>query len=164
MEVQEDDIRKMNQDDPDQAATVPRFRPTSRSLPIALLRAREAVMVPIREMLRESGISEQQWRVLRVVEEAGEIEQTAIAQAASLQLPSLTRILSAMQRDGLVGRRTDPSDRRRTLVSITVAGSSLIMSHAARNAEIFARLEAAFGRDRLDSLLDLLDELHRIRI
>ena len=38
---------------------------TSRSLPIALIRAREGVMAPIREMLAETGITEQQWRVLR---------------------------------------------------------------------------------------------------
>jgi len=36
---------------------------TDRSLPIALLRARETVMEPVRDMLSESGISEQKWRV-----------------------------------------------------------------------------------------------------
>ena len=36
-------------------------------LPIALMRAREQVMAPIRNMLADSGITEQQWRVLRVL-------------------------------------------------------------------------------------------------
>jgi len=140
------------------------FGATSRSLPIALLRARERIMVPIREMLQESGISEQQWRVLRVVDEAGEMEQTAIAQAACLQLPSLTRILRSMEGEDLVARKTDEADRRRTLVSITATGRGLIAKHRARNAEIFATIEAEFGREKLDLLLDLLDELQQTRI
>ncbi len=42
---------------------------TNRSLPIALLRARETVMGPIRDMLATSGVNEQKWRVLRVLQE-----------------------------------------------------------------------------------------------
>ena len=140
------------------------FGPTSRSLPIALLRTRERIMVPIREMLQQSGISEQQWRVLRVVDEAGEMEQTAIAQAACLQLPSLTRILRSMESDGLVDRKTDKADRRRTRVSVTPAGKALIARHRERNAQIFSTVENEFGREKLDLLLDLLDELQQIRM
>ncbi|MCY0093728.1 homoprotocatechuate degradation operon regulator HpaR [Hoeflea ulvae] len=152
-------------DRPDQRpANGSNFGPTSRSLPIALLRTRERIMVPIREMLQQSGISEQQWRILRVVDEAGEMEQTAIAQAACLQLPSLTRILRTMDGDGLVARKTDAADRRRTLVSVTATGKVLIARHRARNAQIFSTIEAEFGRQKLDLLLDLLDELQRIDV
>jgi homoprotocatechuate degradation regulator HpaR len=154
----------MGKPDPVPANGFSQFGPTSRSLPIALLRTRERIMVPIREMLQQSGISEQQWRVLRVVDEAGEMEQTAIAQAACLQLPSLTRILRSMESDGLVGRRTDAADRRRTLVSVTTAGKVLITRHRQRNAQIFAHVEAEFGREKLDLLLDLLDELQQVRM
>ncbi len=64
-------------------APMPPLRRTARSLPIALLRARERVMGPIREILNESGISEQKFRVLRVVEESGPMEQTALANPSS---------------------------------------------------------------------------------
>lgn len=153
----------MDKPDPGPANGSTTFGPTSRSLPIALLRARERIMVPIREMLQQSGISEQQWRVLRVVDEAGEVEQTAIAHAACLQLPSLTRMLRSMESDGLVARKTDEADRRRTLVSLTSAGTALIARHRERNASIFSTIEAEFGREKLDLLLDLLDELQQIR-
>ena len=53
----------MSQNDTD-----PPLRRTGRSLPIALLRARETVMGPIRDMLTTSGVNEQKWRVLRVVQ------------------------------------------------------------------------------------------------
>jgi len=154
----------MDKPDPSSVPVSSNFGATSRSLPIALLRARERIMVPIREMLQQSGISEQQWRILRVLDEADGMEQTAIAHAACLQLPSLTRILKSMEADGLVARKTDEADRRRTVVTITAEGRSLIARHRARNAEIFVTIEAEFGREKLDLLLDLLDELQQTRI
>ena len=44
---------------------VPPMRATTRSLPIALLRARERVMQPIRSILAKAEVTEAQWRVLR---------------------------------------------------------------------------------------------------
>lgn len=139
------------------------LRRTDRSLPIALLRAREAVMVPVREMLARSRISEQKWRVLRVLDESGPIEQTVIAERACLLLPSLTRIVRAMEADGLLVRAQDDRDRRKSMVSITDRGRRLIAEHAAESNEIFARLEEAFGSDDLTRLLDLLEKLRDTR-
>lgn len=136
-----------------------RLAQTARSLPIALLRARETVMGPYRAMLSESGISEQKWRVLRVVSEKGPMEQTAIATAACLMLPSLTRILTAMEKDGLLSRAIDASDRRKSIVTISAGGQKLIDDHAARSAEITARLRTQFGAQKMTMLLDLLEEL-----
>lgn len=143
--------------DPNDSA--PRFRDTSRSLPIALLRAREAVMLPIREMLAESPLNEQKWRVLRVLDEAGPLEQTAIARAACLLLPSLTRILQTLEREGLLSRGRHPGDRRKTVVALTDAGRDLIGQYAAQSRAILDRLEAELGAEKLATLLDLLDEL-----
>ena len=72
------------------------LRRTRRSLPIALLRARETVMGPIREMLATSGVNEQKWRVLRVLQEQGPMDLTPLAEEASLLLPSLHTLRAAM--------------------------------------------------------------------
>ncbi len=138
------------------------IRATSRSLPIALLRARETVMGPLREMLAQSGISEQKWRVLRVLNEKGPAEHSSIAAAACLLLPSLTRMLSTMETEGLVTRASDPTDRRKTLVTISAAGEALLFSHLERSNAIFDQLQAQYGRAKLDQLLDLLDELQKL--
>lgn len=138
------------------------LRRTERSLPIALLRARESVMGPIRDMLATSGINEQKWRVLRVVQEQGPMEQTAIAQAACLLLPSLTRILRTMEEEGLLSRAADLQDRRKTIVTVTEAGLALISEHSAHSGQLLSRLEQRFGPERLNLLLDLLEELRRL--
>lgn len=137
------------------------LRKTTRSLPIALLRARETVMGPVREMLATSGVNEQKWRVLRVLDEGGALDQSLLAERAVLQLPSLTRILQAMQDQGLVTRAPDPGDRRRSIVTITPTGLALIDAHAEASTALFARLEAAYGHDKLEQLLDLLEDLTR---
>lgn len=138
------------------------LRRTRRSLPIALLRARETVMGPIREMLSQSDINEQKWRVLRVLDERGPTELTLVAKEACLLLPSLTRIIRAMEEEGLATRRTDEGDRRKSIATITDAGRALIVAHMAESNAIFARLERDFGRDKLEQLLDLLDELQTL--
>ena len=138
----------------------PGFRRTSRSLPIALLRARETVMGPIREMLAQSGINEQKWRVLRVLDEEGPMEQTALAARACLLLSSLTRILKTMESEGLLSREADRADRRKSIVSVTDKGRGLIHAHLPQAEAIFATLTARYGSERMEELLDLLEELH----
>ncbi|MEM6461433.1 MAG: homoprotocatechuate degradation operon regulator HpaR [Pseudomonadota bacterium] len=139
--------------------TEKKLRATSRALPIALLRAREAVMIRIRPMLSELGVTEQQWRVLRVLAEEGPMDPTDIADKSCLLLPSLTRILKFLEVSGLATRKRDESDGRRFVVEITADGRRLIEKNARISNRIYADIETAFGTQKMDTLLDLLDEL-----
>lgn len=134
---------------------------TSRSLPIALLRARERVMGPIREMLSGVGITEQQWRVLRVLQEEGPMEPTRISEKACLLLPSLTRILQKLQEKQLIVRRKDKVDKRKQIVQITGAGEALISEHLETSLALLEKTRRQIGADRYELLLDLLNELDK---
>lgn len=138
------------------------LRQTRRSLPIALLRARETVMGPIREMLASSGVNEQKWRVLRVLQEKGPLELSQVAAEACLLLSSLTRMIRPMEEEALILRSTPPEDRRKTVIAITPAGEALVRDHAAESQAIFARIEQDFGPERLEQLLDLLQDLQTL--
>jgi homoprotocatechuate degradation regulator HpaR len=140
----------------------PVFRQTRRSLPIALLRARETVMAPIREMLAKSGVNEQKWRVLRVLQERGPTDLTTLAAEASLLLPSLTRMVPPMIAEGLILRADPGPDRRRVVVSIAAGGRAVIEAHAAESAALFARIAQGFGEERMERLLDLLEDLRKL--
>lgn len=140
------------------------MRSTDRSLPIALLRARETVMLPIREMLSRSNISEQKWRVLRVVSESGPMDQTLIAKRACLLLPSLTRIIKAMEHDGLLVRTPGSDDKRKSMVTITAEGQAIIDTHAVESNLLFQNLQKEFGREDMRTLLDLLEKLQNIDV
>ncbi|MEO0990964.1 MAG: homoprotocatechuate degradation operon regulator HpaR [Pseudomonadota bacterium] len=132
---------------------------TSRSLPIALIRAREGVMGPIREMLSETGITEQQWRVLRVLAEHGAMDSKTLANRASLLFPSLTRIASTLRDKGLVTQTRDKLDRRRQVVAITEKGQDFIGRNTPKAAEIVNDFKETLGEADYELLLDLLARL-----
>lgn len=141
----------------------PSLPPTERSLPIALIRAREKVMSPIRDMLSETGITEQQWRVLRVLSEHPALDATDLADRAGLHQPSLTRILKTLTERGFIHRAIDAADRRRQVVKLTPAGAQVIERNMDRATQIAAALRTTLGGARFDTLLDLLaalDDFH----
>jgi len=135
---------------------------TSRSLPIALARAREKVMSPIRDMLAETGITEQQWRVLRVLEESDALDASNLAERACLLLPSLTRITQTMLEKGLVTRTADLTDRRRQQIKITKRGQAVIDDNRSRAVKISKQFVETLGEKRYEELLDSLQILDKL--
>ena len=132
-----------------------------RNLPRLLLEAREAVMQHTRPSLREHGLSDQQWRVLRVLgEHAGDpagVETGRVAREALLLGPSLTGVLTRMERDGLIGRARCPLDARRTVVRATQAGLKLVATLSETIESHYQWMEAQLGKERLAQLYGLLD-------
>src|SRR5215470_17572845 len=106
------------------------MRAFSQSLPMALLRAREAVMRRFRPGLRRHGVTEQQWRVLRALAHSGPMEVTELASATFLLAPSLSRILPDMETRALIKRTQADADLRRSVISLEPKGLRLIASHA----------------------------------
>ena len=142
---------------PAQDALLPRN--TRRSLPIALLRAREAVMGHFRPMLAEHDITEQQWRVIRILAEAGTVDASEMADKAFILAPSLTRIIRSLEERGIITKHKDENDGRRVLLQITPAGMAIINEVTPESRQIYDRLEKHFGRDKIERLLDMLDEV-----
>lgn len=113
-------------------------------------------MAPIRDMLSETGITEQQWRVLRVLAENGPLDATRLADRASLLFPSLTRIATKMREKGLITQTRDNVDRRRQFIEITEAGQKIIDDCLPQAAQIAADTQATLGDANYEALLDLL--------
>ena len=132
---------------------------TARSLPIALIRAREGVMIPIRFMLAETGITEQQWRVLRVLAEYGTLDTTTLADRTSLLFPSLTRIAASMKKKGLITQTRDETDKRRQFIKITQKGQKIINDNTEQANKIANEFQQTLGKKDYDKLLDLLERL-----
>ena len=140
---------------------VKRLPSTRRSLPIALMRSREKVMGPIRDMLKVSGITEQQWRVLRVLSESGALDLTQISVKASLLMPSLSRIIKKLREEGLIVSQTNDEDRRRQIVRIGTKGQKIIDDNLPQAMKIAEELQQHLGLERHEQLLDLLETLEK---
>lgn len=135
-----------------------------RNLPRLLLQAREAVMTHTRPSLREHGLSDQQWRVLRVLGEhansaevAEGVETGRVAREAFLLGPSLTGVLTRMERDGLIERSRCVQDARRTVVRATQLGLAKVAKLSEAIEAHYAWMESELGKQKLAQLYQLLD-------
>ena len=135
------------------------MRDFSRSLPMSLLRAREAVMRQFRPSLRDHGLTEQQWRILRALASVESIEVTELAYVAFLLGPSLSRILRDLEARQLVERRIAKADLRRGVVSISAKGLKLIEAVAPTSEAIYAAITRRYGARKLAELQDMLHAL-----
>ena len=101
--------------------------------------------------------------VLRWLQQQGAMTAGQIAAADSLQPQSVTRLLSALQQDGLIARLIDDADRRRVVVSITPAGVRVLRADAAHRDEwLAAAIDATLNEDERAILAQasaLLDRL-----
>lgn len=132
---------------------------TKHALPMALLRARESTMARFRPMLNAHGISEQQWRVMRVLAEEGVLDATDISERACIFASSLSRIIKTLEKQSVLIRERNTSDARRIQLRLTPKGHQIVSEITPESLAIYADLEDKFGRDRVTELLDMLNEL-----
>ena len=145
---------------PARTAEAVELRPFEASLPMALLQAREAAMRLFRPLLAEHDLTEQQWRVLRALRAADDpVDAGELADRTFLLAPSLSRMLSNMEARHLISRTADPHDQRRSLIALTQEGEELVRQVGPHSEDRYARIEDAFGSDRLAHLLGELHDL-----
>src|SRR5690606_19498463 len=93
--------------------------------PLLLLQARDHVMARFRPILNEHGITEQQWRVVRLLLNTGPLEPREIGELCRFSSPSLTGVLARMEELDLVARKRFETDQRRVSVSLTPRSRAL---------------------------------------
>ena len=125
----------------------------TRSLPMTLYRALDAVMPRFRKIFNDFGLTEQQWRVLRVLWEGDDITIRQLADLTLIQAPSLVGIVDRLERDGLVERQRSVIDRRKVNVAVTAAGAALEDRVMPRVASAYAELKQSVDPDTWSQVL-----------
>lgn len=110
-------------------------------------------MSHIRPVLRQANVTEQQWRVLRILVDEGPRDPSRLAGEAMLLPPSVTRILKELRDRRLITRVRDPKDKRRSIIAASREGRELILTAAAQIKPILRMFEDIFGQARLESLI-----------
>ncbi|MDW4904026.1 MarR family transcriptional regulator [Streptomyces sp. ADMS] len=87
-----------------------------------LTRAERLAARRLQPVQEEHGCSLDAWRVLAQLSDGAGHHMTAIAEAAFLPPPTLTRPVDHLVDQNLVHRRVDPHDRRRILAHLTPRG------------------------------------------
>ncbi len=135
------------------------MRPFERSLPMALLRAREAVMRGFRRLLRGHGLNEQEWRIIRALAEVERLEMGELADRVFILKPSATRTVRNLQGRDIVSRARADSDQRKAYIALTPAGRALFDAVAPESEAEYARLTALIGEADVRALYALLNRV-----
>lgn len=134
------------------------LRKFEKSLPISLLRTREVTTRLFKPFIDSHDLTMPQWRVLRALAEAEALDAKALAERCVILPPSLTRIFRGLTQRGLI-EQVPCNDARRHMVRMTAEGMALFEEVVQESEPTYRQLADAFGADRLDTLLDLLNEL-----
>lgn len=117
--------------------------------------------VVIEARLRTIGLDIPSWRVLMILGEGSARSIGQIAEAAVINVSTMTRIVQRMTAANLVGCSSRPDDNRITEVKLTSDGEEKLTAARAITAPIYAQVIDGFSCEDFDRLIDALEKLYR---
>jgi homoprotocatechuate degradation regulator HpaR len=130
-----------------------------RNLPLLLLQAREQVIARFRPILNEQGITEQQWRIVRLLLDSGPLEPWEIGEHCKLSSPSLAGVLSRMEELRFIKRKRVKHDQRRVMVSLAPGALALAARIGPQVEAIYTEVESILGKAFCRRFYGSLDEV-----
>jgi homoprotocatechuate degradation regulator HpaR len=130
-----------------------------KNLPHLLLQSREALMSRFRPVLNQHGVTEQQWRILRVLLDEDGLEPRQLCERCLISSPSIAGVLTRMEEAGWIQRERMEHDQRRVKVTVTAATKKLGKSMAPMIENEYVELENKVGVKQLQQVYDALDTL-----
>jgi len=130
-----------------------------RNLPMLLLRAREKMMERFRPLLTANGVTEQQWRVIRALNESGPLEPRQISDICTISSPSLAGVLARMEALGFVTKERFADDQRRVRVSLTKESYRIVKAISKDLEARYKVLEDELGPQVLERVYRAVDDL-----
>jgi DNA-binding MarR family transcriptional regulator len=126
------------------------------SLQTLLSEASRKATADLERVLRPKGIPVEYWRVLEVLADENGRSMSALADALSMRLPTLSKLVDRLVADALVQRAADPQDLRRVLVYISDPGLQLVTALRDKVRRQRSALEASLGEEHGAALKRLL--------
>lgn len=140
-------------------SAIRKLPPFERSLAAIMIVTREAVIAPMRGRLRAFGMTEPQWRVLRILDEHGALDAKSLAEIGLMHAPSVSRILRELEDRKLIVRDADTRDRRRMFVRLSSDGEDMNGKIQQELVGLLNQYSKKFGKSRLKSLAKDLKDL-----
>ncbi|MFT5707884.1 MAG: homoprotocatechuate degradation regulator HpaR [Oceanospirillaceae bacterium] len=135
---------------------------SQRNLPLLLSKARETIIFQFRPILKHFGLTEQQWRVLRILVEEGEVEPRYLCEYCDILSPSMTGILKRLGEMGLISRKAIAGDKRRVLILLTSKSEALAAKILPLIKQQYQLIEQAWGTELIAQLY--VDVEHLIQL
>lgn len=134
---------------------------TNKNLPQLLIKTRESLLSHFRPIFQHFDLTEQQWRILRSLDELGQLEPRQLCELCQIQSPSMVGMLTRMEQIGLISRHKIPKDQRRMLIRLAPKGDQLVSKMAGLIDAQYQYIERAMGKPVLDDLFNALEQFNR---
>jgi homoprotocatechuate degradation regulator HpaR len=121
------------------------------------LKARESLMSHFRPILNHFGVTEQQWRILRLLDEHGQLEPRELCELCQIFSSSMAGVLVRMEETGLILRNRVAEDQRRVLVRLAPGGTRLLGAMAPLIELQYQHIEKRFGKRATAQLIEELE-------
>lgn len=109
----------------------------------------------------ETGITVDQWVLLKIIEERSQISQVELAQVGHKDTASVTRILDLLQKKGLIQRIDDEQDRRKYMISLTPEGAVFVSRHLPFVNAIRTKIVEGLTQEEISALKDILEKIRK---
>ncbi len=111
----------------------------------------------LNKALSAEGVPLDQWRIFRVLYESGGMTMRTLADAVTLNRPTMTKIVDKLVTDGLAYRVPDPDDRRKVRIFLSDQGKALYRQQNELVSLHQATVEDSYGSEETQQLKDLLE-------
>ncbi|EIV95021.1 MarR family winged helix-turn-helix transcriptional regulator [Frankia sp. QA3] len=127
-----------------------------------LLAAGHQVRIAVDEALRASvGLTLRRFKVLQLLADSEPCRLRDLADAVSVAPRTMTEMVDGLESDGLVVRRSHPTDRRAVLLALTPAGREALAVGRRRRAETVAGFTRHLTGAQRAQLVELLASIPR---
>jgi DNA-binding MarR family transcriptional regulator len=110
-----------------------------------------------------SGLTPTSVAALATIERHGPMTPSEIAAIERVKRPTITRTLACLEREGLIDRTPDPTDRRSALVEINGAGRERLRRLRSRKNAYLARRMRDLTDEEVETLERAAEILERMR-
>lgn len=137
------------------------FRSKSQEAYLALVRTADDSKRRATRILESSGVTLQQYNVLRILRGAGDagLPTLAVAERMVERTPGVTRLIDRMERKGWVSRMRCTEDRRRVWCMISEPGLDLLASLDRPIDGVDEAFSAALEEEEVARLIGYLDRI-----
>jgi DNA-binding MarR family transcriptional regulator len=127
-------------------------------------RLRLAVFRLRRRLRRQGGgdLTPSQASALSSVDHVGPLTLGELSQVENVRPPTLTKVVAALEEQGLVLRHVDPNDRRVSRVETTAKGKELLATNRVRSDAYLAARLASLTPDDRSALVQAVEVLERL--
>jgi len=133
-----------------------------RNLPQLFLKARGNLMAHFKPILSHFGLTDQQWRILRVLDEYGQLEPRELCDLCLISSPSMAGVLKRMEELDMIQRRAVHGDQRRVSIGLSIAGDGLMTKMAPLIDLQYKHIEQTFGLAAMNNLVAMLEEFNAV--